>query len=79
MPSPLPVRRSTKHRSENTRLHPKSAERLAGVGPQISRVTVSAAAALLRRQKVGKQIAGLASRKMAHIIWDRKRYRRKTR
>ena len=43
------------------------------------RLSVSAAAALLRRQKVGKQIARLASRKMAHVVGDGKGYRRKTR
>jgi len=76
---PLPARRSTNHRGENTRLRPKSAVRSAETGCKYRAPVRSAAAALLRRQKVGKQIARLASRKMTHIVWDRKGYRRKTR
>src|SRR6516162_9732224 len=47
--------------------------------PQDNRsLTVSAAASFLR-QKIGKQIARLAPREMAHIVWDGKRYNGKTR
>jgi hypothetical protein len=45
---------------------------------QFRRMTVSAAASFLR-QKIGKQIAPLAPREMAHIVWDGKRYDGKTR
>jgi len=74
-----PARRSISRRGENTQFHPKSAERSAETGCKYRAPVRSAAAALLRRQKVGKQIARLASRKMTHIVWDRKGYRRKTR
>ena len=59
--------------------HPKYIERFSRGRPHKSRrLRGSATAALLRRKKVGKQIARLATRKMAHIVWDRKCYRRKT-
>ena len=45
----------------------------------IARLIESAAAVLLRGQKVGKQIACLAPREMAHIVRDGKGYCRKTR